>query len=75
MASAGCMDDKAVVTWMVHTHKVSVIPLTGPDKSATQQYTPELTTLQPCNCGARTLLFCFRIFRGFRVTVVAGKAL
>lgn len=26
---AGCTDDKAVVEWMVHTHKVSVIPGTG----------------------------------------------
>lgn len=26
---AGCQDDKAVVTWMVHTHKVSVIPGSG----------------------------------------------
>ena len=27
--AAGCQDDKAVVTWMVHTHKVSVIPGSG----------------------------------------------
>lgn len=26
---AGCLDDKAVVTWMVHEHKVSVIPGSG----------------------------------------------
>ena len=23
LACAGCMDDKAVVTWMVHMHKVT----------------------------------------------------
>ena len=27
--AAGCRDDKAVVEWMVHTHKVSVIPGSG----------------------------------------------
>ena len=26
---AGCDNDKAVVEWMVHSHKVSVIPGTG----------------------------------------------
>lgn len=26
---AGCQDDKAVVTWLVHVHKVSVIPGSG----------------------------------------------
>lgn len=27
--ATGCRDDKAVVEWMVHTHKVSVIPGSG----------------------------------------------